>query len=126
MGPFKRFPVFRELGASKDFDRCHTGFLTWEMVPNMDGMLESKRPQIEISFVWPMDDGVNEPSSGPGHAGADSPFGNTILMLRADSRKREGLVMECTVSFLVISSKDSIVSVIGFNLYAGISCPLFK
>jgi hypothetical protein len=125
VGPLK-MAVVAKASASKNLDRRKTSQLLRHIDPEIDGMIEGERPEIESSLSGPMDGLMKHHGPGPLGNGANGALSDSVLMMSANTRVTDGLALVRAILHKVVSAKQWIVGAIVFNISAVLERPTFK
>ena len=68
----------------------------WKRVPDIDGIVNSKGPQLFFGHLWPVENKVKQRSSCPVEDCLDMAF-HIILVVSTDSREAPALALDVTV-----------------------------
>ena len=86
-----------------------------KMVPKVDGMVEGKGSELEVSSFWPADGRMDHLGPREVTDGLDEALGRSILVMGPNSIKTNGLVFEGEILLKFLGGEDAIVSLEGFE-----------
>jgi hypothetical protein len=76
----------RPARSGEDVDREETNLDGRHSIPKEDSVLDSHGPELSVRSLRPVDRRMDHHRSSHGHDGLDRTFGNSIVMMDADSR----------------------------------------
>ena len=80
-----------------------------ELIPEVNGMVEGKRPKFEVSLPRPAYRSVDHLRTSEITNGLDEAFSGTVLMMRTNATEANRLVLEGEVSLKFFRGEDAIV-----------------
>jgi hypothetical protein len=118
--------VGAKTGTAEDLDGSETSEFLWHMIPQIDGMIKGKRPEVKSGLSRPMDSLMEHHGSGPLGNGANGAFGDTILVMGADAGVADGLALVGAILHKIVGTKRGVVGMIIFNINAVLERPTFE
>ena len=100
--------------------------MSWQVIPDARCMLKGERPQCLIERFGPVFQLVHHEAAGPRCNGLTSSFGNTVLMMRANSAAFYLLVLKVKIRMEFGKGKGMVVNSVSLHRCATWVGKLFK
>jgi hypothetical protein len=105
-------------GPSPELTRRETRCLTGNLIVEMDGMAEGKRPKITVIVLRPTEGGKDHHRSTGANGIFDGIFSHSIMMVTADAAVFNALTLGDELRREFLGGIDAVVGAVGANLNA--------
>ena len=92
--------------------------MPWQVIPDAHSVLEGERPECLVERFGPVFELVHHKAAGPGCNGLASSFGDTVLMMGADSAALYLLVLKIEISAEFGRGEGMVVNSMSLDGYA--------
>ena len=86
-------------------------FTLWHVVPNMNCMLQSKRPKGDVKLVRPVKELIHHQSLSPVGNCLDGLLGHAVLVMHTDSTVGPGLLVGLKIILPLLGIKWMVVQI---------------
>jgi hypothetical protein len=100
--------------------------LTRKVIPQVDGMLDRKRPQFRPTLVRPVKNLMHQHSTIPSHDGPDDALSGAILMMGTNSTAGHGLTLHLEVVKAILHLMKMVIGTVGLDADTICTCKPFK